>query len=683
MADKPVTREEKYLAYLTGDYKGELPKPITRKEKYLYELCLKGIGGEISPEEIKNAVNEYLEKNPVLPGATTEQAQQIEQNKTDVASLKEETGSLKEDLDKLNEGGLNLKDEVIEEDIRTWLDEHPEATTTVQDYSLTIDKMVIGTLGYVTPEMFSAIGDGVTDDSDAIITALNSGYEVVFNNKVYAVAKKITITNKKVKFNGCTLKRIGSNMEILDFSNSSDMIIENVNITDIAGTKGTMVVGIDCYNVVIKNLSVVCNSSHETSNASWATTLSGERFLIDGVYINSYNYGIWGDGLHFVYIVDSIIKNFLIYSGDDCIAITQHEKGGTGPSRNITSQNNIFSGGVLYSAKASAIRLGFDNSGLKTTDEINNIYCEDIKFDNILVVSKYFIRDEYYRYDTSAVPNSSKRITFSNITFKLKNYVKDNYLPIHVSNVYAWDDFKFINCNFYTYGTTLFTSEGEGDDRKIYFSDCNFDIKCFNTGIVKTGLNFSKCNIKCNYDNSSVVLSKDLTITDSVIDNHGTGSFAKVVNNDAIIMINNVKTNKRIIAPNSTKLGVATNIHSSNTRYDSVCGLQLYNGVFSDKIVNNYNNLFYIKAESSISFDLKLYNILALTPVYKSNKLYTVYYYSDGRIKHSFDSSGELSTHLNEDGLTITYDTSARKLTISNTLSLSNLVEIRMLAQSN
>lgn len=98
MADKPVTREEKYLAYLTGDYKGEIPKPITRKEKYLYELCLKGIGGEISPEEIKNAVNEYLEKNPVKPGATTEQTQQIEQNKTDIASLKTETGSLKEDV---------------------------------------------------------------------------------------------------------------------------------------------------------------------------------------------------------------------------------------------------------------------------------------------------------------------------------------------------------------------------------------------------------------------------------------------------------------------------------------------------------------------------------------------------------------------------------------------------------
>lgn len=107
MADKPVTREEKYLAYLTGDYTGELPKPITRKEKYLYELCLKGMGGEVSPEEIKNAVNEYLEKNPVKPGATTEQAQQIEQNKKDVASLKEDMVDLESKFDAVSESFVN------------------------------------------------------------------------------------------------------------------------------------------------------------------------------------------------------------------------------------------------------------------------------------------------------------------------------------------------------------------------------------------------------------------------------------------------------------------------------------------------------------------------------------------------------------------------------------------------
>ncbi len=47
---------------------------------------------------IQRLVTEYFEKNPVKPGATAEQVQQIEQNKTDVASLKKETGSLKEDL---------------------------------------------------------------------------------------------------------------------------------------------------------------------------------------------------------------------------------------------------------------------------------------------------------------------------------------------------------------------------------------------------------------------------------------------------------------------------------------------------------------------------------------------------------------------------------------------------------
>lgn len=52
---------------------------------------------------IQRLVTEYFEKNPVKPGATEEQAQQIEQNKTDIASLKAETGSLKEDIDNLKD----------------------------------------------------------------------------------------------------------------------------------------------------------------------------------------------------------------------------------------------------------------------------------------------------------------------------------------------------------------------------------------------------------------------------------------------------------------------------------------------------------------------------------------------------------------------------------------------------
>lgn len=62
---------------------------------------------EESETVIQRLVTEYFEKNPVKPGATTEQAQQIEQNKTDIASLKTETGSLKEDL--VNQSNLRRR----------------------------------------------------------------------------------------------------------------------------------------------------------------------------------------------------------------------------------------------------------------------------------------------------------------------------------------------------------------------------------------------------------------------------------------------------------------------------------------------------------------------------------------------------------------------------------------------
>ena len=56
--NKPITREEMYLAKLTGDYIGEVTKPITRKERYLYKLCTDGIGA--SKESIAEAVQTYL-----------------------------------------------------------------------------------------------------------------------------------------------------------------------------------------------------------------------------------------------------------------------------------------------------------------------------------------------------------------------------------------------------------------------------------------------------------------------------------------------------------------------------------------------------------------------------------------------------------------------------------------------
>ena len=75
MTDNPITRKEKYLAKLTGSYTGNVPDPITRVEKYLYDLCQKGISG-LTPEEIENAVNKYLEGKDYVTKTDADKAYQ-------------------------------------------------------------------------------------------------------------------------------------------------------------------------------------------------------------------------------------------------------------------------------------------------------------------------------------------------------------------------------------------------------------------------------------------------------------------------------------------------------------------------------------------------------------------------------------------------------------------------------
>ena len=109
----------------------------------------------------------------------------------------------------------------VDEAVQDWLDEHPEATTTVQDGSLTYKKLVTGTLDFVTPEMFGAVGDGVTDDSIAITNASAVGVVLGDKSKKYYISNSCTLSNDI-----CNVHFI-VNKEVSIIAKSGCKIIEN------------------------------------------------------------------------------------------------------------------------------------------------------------------------------------------------------------------------------------------------------------------------------------------------------------------------------------------------------------------------------------------------------------------------------------------------------------------------
>ena len=109
---------------------------------------------------------------------------------------------------------LNIQNEIMEQ-VNKWLDEHPEATTTVQDGSLTREKFYEGVLPYVTPEMFGAVGNGINDDTQALKMCFESGYPIKgLEGKSYLCTSTISLPNTlDVQFDGCNCKIKNANIE--------------------------------------------------------------------------------------------------------------------------------------------------------------------------------------------------------------------------------------------------------------------------------------------------------------------------------------------------------------------------------------------------------------------------------------------------------------------------------------
>ena len=132
----------------------------------------------------------------------------------------EEQAAISKAIAALNHNNLpGLVPDIVTE----WLDEHPEATTTVQDGAITYTKLHKSLKSYVTPEMFGAVGDGVSDDTEPLQLAFqNERHLPILLTGKYRITSEIIIGG----WNNYVVD--GNNSEIVYEGDGSAIVIQNV-----------------------------------------------------------------------------------------------------------------------------------------------------------------------------------------------------------------------------------------------------------------------------------------------------------------------------------------------------------------------------------------------------------------------------------------------------------------------
>ncbi len=164
--------------------------------------------------------------------------------------------------------------------INDYLDAHPEATTSVLDGSISYEKLAPGIVNYVTPQMYGAKADGVTDDSGAIQAAIDTGKRVYIPSGVYLCKSPVGISANNLYIHGNN--SFSDKNTLLVFENSDGFVFTNARFVTIDG-------------VSVSTVDITQSGYSFTENSYCAFRFKGNdahKVRILNAYIHGFKYGI-------------------------------------------------------------------------------------------------------------------------------------------------------------------------------------------------------------------------------------------------------------------------------------------------------------------------------------------------------------------------------------------------------
>lgn len=350
---------------------------------------------------------------------------------------------------------------IVQQYVDEWLDEHPEATTTVVDNSLTINKMVTGTLGYVTPQMFGALANGVHDDTQAINDAFtfcsDNGGNVFFPSGIYIISSPISIpSNTKM------------------FGNSGKSIIRTADSFNRGSLAACMLRNDDSgwevdhnVNIEISGITFECNNSE-----------AGQMGVI-----------------HFGGVSDSVIDNCIIkVNGYNCWGIILFSHNNRILVRNTEIYNNSQEGnlgGCFWLRPATNGAISIDNV-------VENCYFESSAVDELFCIAN------------ASYANAETGIKVNDCTFVGKavevtpSFLVTSYLRQATSKMSVSYDNITVRGKCHTYGVAI-TKPADGADMSCIITNSKIDVTG-GGGLFSDQIDFiaQNCDVKCDDRNSAI-----------------------------------------------------------------------------------------------------------------------------------------------------------------------------------